>query len=77
MNTIHRRRQRPRDRSVNFRSLWWVVLREAALRIAYPASLGAASEPQARVACTVKRSALVREVCGAIIAARPERRYWP
>ena len=28
-----RRRRRPRDRSVSFRSLWWLVTREAALRV--------------------------------------------
>jgi hypothetical protein len=31
MNSIRRRRRRPRKLSVNFRTLWWIVQREAAL----------------------------------------------
>lgn len=37
MNTIRRPRRRPRVRSVNFRTLWWLLKREAALCIMQPA----------------------------------------
>ncbi len=33
MNTIGRRRRRPRVRSVNFRSFFWVLVREAATEV--------------------------------------------
>jgi hypothetical protein len=33
VNTVHRPRGRPRVRSVNLRAFWWVLQREAALRI--------------------------------------------
>lgn len=36
MNSIRRRRGRPRVRSVNFRSFAWVLFREAALRVLAP-----------------------------------------
>lgn len=32
-NTIRRPRKRPRKRSSNFRSLWWLVRQEAAFQI--------------------------------------------
>jgi len=35
-NTIRRPRKRPRVRSMNFRSLWWLIQREAAARIIDP-----------------------------------------
>jgi len=33
MNTIKRPRKRPRDTSVNFRTLWWLVAYEAAFLV--------------------------------------------
>jgi hypothetical protein len=33
MNTIRRPRARPRVRSVNFRTLWWLLVREAYVQI--------------------------------------------
>ncbi len=36
MNTISRPRKRPRRRSCNFRSLWWLVRMEAMVRITWP-----------------------------------------
>lgn len=33
MNTIGRRRRRPRVRSVNFRAFYWVLVREAATEV--------------------------------------------
>jgi len=34
MNTIRRPRKRPRVKSVNFRTLWWLLVREAYWSIA-------------------------------------------
>jgi hypothetical protein len=36
MNSIRRPRKRPRKNSVNFDALWWVLVREAALRVLRP-----------------------------------------
>lgn len=36
MNTLRRPRRRPRVESVNFRTLWWVLAREAAWRVIEP-----------------------------------------
>lgn len=33
-NTLRRPRRRPRARSVSFRTLWWVLVREACLHLA-------------------------------------------
>jgi hypothetical protein len=77
MNSTRRRRSRPRVHSVNFRSLWWVLLREAVLRVAYPSSMGAASEGQARQTCTSRESWKLRAVGEYLLRVRPERRFFP
>jgi len=77
MNSIRRPRRRPRVQSVNFRTLWWVLLREAVLRVAYPSSIGAASEGSARNSCSSSDSARIRWLGEHILLARPERRYFP
>jgi len=77
MNSIRRPRRRPRGQSVNFRSLWWVVLREAALRVCYRSSIGTAADVQARLACSGRESARIAQIAWAIIRERPERRFFP
>lgn len=77
MNSIRRPRRRPRVDSMNFRTFFWVLLREAALRIAYPSSLGAISERAARVECSDRSSTRIASVCTAVIKQQPHRRYFP
>lgn len=77
MNSVRRPRRRPRDRSVNFRTLWWVLLREAAVRVCYRRSMGTGAEHQARLACSGRESAVIRKITEGILRERPERRYFP
>lgn len=77
MNSIKRARKRPRVHSVNFRVLWWVLLREAALRVIYPSSVGAASEGQARRLCSSKDSRAVRGIAESMLRFKPERQQFP
>lgn len=77
MNSIRRPRRRPRIGSVNFRTLWWVLTREAVLRIAYPLSLGAPTERQARQACSGNDTQRVAQFGREIIKLKPERQWWP
>jgi hypothetical protein len=76
MNTIKRARLRPRRKSVNFRSLWWVVVREASLRVLFPSQIGSTAEHNARATCCDPDTAALNRCVGAVLEARPERRYW-
>jgi hypothetical protein len=77
MNSIRRPRRRPRIGSVNFKSLWWVLTREAVIRVAYPAVMNTPSEDRARATCVGHETADIRRLGEAILRARPERREWP
>lgn len=71
-----RRRRRPRVESVNYRRLWWVLTREAALRICHGSSLGTPSERHARLYCSSPDTAALVGIVGLLLIARPERRWW-
>ena len=72
-----RARRRPRVRSVNFRRLKYVLVREAALAIMFPYG-------PVQLCARRERGLLLRFGEGRILAAaratlelHPERRYWP
>jgi hypothetical protein len=70
-------RSRPRVRSVNFRRVWWWVLREAAVRIWFPyASDPYSSRALRRRLCGAQRSTILA-ISARWLALHPERRTWP
>lgn len=80
-----RRRRRARDRSACFRSLWWLLTREAALRV-LPYDRATSAEAVASVTPFARR---VRAIFAKLdtyqlrrrslrrLAREPERREWP
>jgi len=77
VNTFRRPRKRPRDKSVNFRTFGWVVLREAFIRVTEHAAPTALSERLRREAVRDSSDKWVREVGQAFIRSNPERRFRP
>lgn len=77
MNTIRRRRRRPRVDSVNFRTVWWVLQHEAALRILHPTAVGSTWEPHAREYLSHIDSRHLRRAVASVLRVRNERRWWP
>lgn len=77
MNTIKRPRKRPRVKSYNLRTLWWVLRREAALHIFFPnvQHVGAYSPARGYVASWPSWKVIKRSERW--IAAEPWRRYTP
>ena len=49
-NSIRRRRKRPRDESYGYRSLFWLLRREAVLRVLFGSHVGTYFEQRARIA---------------------------
>ncbi len=76
MNTIQRPRRRPRVRSVNFRALWWLVVREAAWCVAcrHPALH---SWPRARQSFGQFTTFAVVRIARRYIAQCAAARYYP
>jgi len=72
-----RARRRPRRTSVNFRRLYWVLLREAALRVLAPELVDAPHWPELRHLLARQRSHHVLHVARLLLYHRPERRAWP
>jgi hypothetical protein len=72
-----RARAYPRQRSVNFRRLWWVALREAALHVIAPDAGSWPRDAEYRVQLYRRESHRVRTVAGILLALYPERRHWP
>jgi hypothetical protein len=72
-----RARFRPRKRSVNFRRLWWVLTREAALRILDPSIPHDERSCALRLHLRERDTTRVRIVAGIVLALHPERRWWP
>lgn len=73
-NSIAVARRRPRVRSVNFRSVWWLVLREAAWRVL--------CEPHRSHPWVVGRAQFMRlrgdhlqNAVGRVIRQEPRRRW--
>jgi hypothetical protein len=63
-------------RSVSFRTLYWVVHREAVVRILFPSQVGTRGEHNCRVVVSTPETVSVDRVAQAVLAARPERRYF-
>lgn len=77
MTRTARARRRPRVRSVTFRRLGWVLLREVALRVLYPVSIGSASEGVARRGLADAESRMIRGAVGHVLRVRPDRSRFP
>mgnify|MGYP001595922510 FL=1 len=72
-----RRRRRPRVRSVSFHTLWWLVRREAVLRILYPRLLA-----QALPDTWLRKEVLVQwrrrhRAADRVLAVNPPRKMYP
>lgn len=75
-NTIRRPRSRPRVESCNFRSLWWLVRMEAALRIRYPRAVE--SETDDRCSQLVLEAPSTRWARAyRVLELNDARRYYP
>jgi hypothetical protein len=72
-----RARSYPRQRSVNFRRLWWIMVREAALHIIAPDAPPWPKDCEYRVQLYRRETHRVRTVAGIVLALYPERRTWP
>jgi hypothetical protein len=72
-----RARRRPRRQSVNFRRLWWVLTRQAALCILCPDAGEFALRYALRRELARRDTARVRTVAGIVLALYPERQMWP
>lgn len=70
-------RRRPRIRSVNFRRLRYVLVREAALRILAPSPASFRHEVMLRSQLCRRQLGNVLTVAGMVLALHPERRTWP
>lgn len=77
MNSIRRPRRRPRVRSVNFRTLWWVLAREAAFAVCYQDGLGEPWELYWRRHLARMSTDRVRRYAEHVIAVDPPRRFIP
>jgi len=73
---ISRTRKRPRDKSVSFRTFWWVLQREATLRICDNAAPGAFDSAMRRWLAGARTVAVVRLGVKLIFDDRG-RRFWP
>jgi hypothetical protein len=64
-------------RSVTFSRLGWVLLREVALRVLYPVSIGSESEQLARRGLADAQSRTVRGAVMHVLRVRPDRSSFP
>lgn len=76
MNSIRYPRRRPRVESVSFRGFFWVLVREAAVRIIHPSSMGTPAERAARLAVNSGSTFQIRSTAVACLAYHPERETW-
>jgi hypothetical protein len=76
MNTIKRPRKRPRKHSVSFKTLGWLLIREAYLRIAFHA-IADPKPALRRYVLEGRRSDNLQRWAGDYITRYPERRYFP
>ncbi len=77
MNTIRRPRKRPREKSSNFRTFWWVLAREAFLRITEIAHPNGFTELHRRQALCDRPTSWVVAVGRSFIRSNPGRRFRP
>lgn len=76
MNSIRRPRNRPRVKSVNFRSFWWLVRRQAALQIIAGPLSNLVSDAFTRWVLHHRPDAL-RDRVARTLRDKPERRIYP
>ena len=76
MNTIRRPRKRPRKRSVNLRTLGWLLIREAYTCITFRASAPAHSFTRRYIA-EAHTTAQLDRWAAELIRREPSRRYYP
>jgi len=72
-----RARRRPRVRSVNFRRLRWVLVREAAFRIFFPHGSTHGNVRAYRHPFAVTDTDKVIRHAELLLVMHPERRMWP
>jgi hypothetical protein len=72
-----RRRLRPRAGSFTFRRLWWVLVREAALRVLFPAPPDRSHETYWRAHLLRQRTDRIRVAAEQALRLEPARRFWP
>jgi len=75
MNSIRRARRRPRKLSVNFRTLWWVIRREAFLRIWAPLPGQTESRGRREWLCSATTAFLTR-TANRLLREQPSRRFY-
>jgi len=75
MNSIRRPRRRPRKLSVNFRTLWWVIQREAFIRIWFPMGMSHGNRRRRKWLCSCSSTFLTRQA-QLLLADQPSRRYF-
>ncbi len=75
-NTIRHPRKRPRVKSVNFRSLWWLITREAAWLV-MSGSEGRPGTRYTRRGFAGSETYYAVRLAEALLRYRPERRYIP
>lgn len=73
---ISRARKRPRDKSVSFRTFWWLLVHEAAVGVCVN-TYAAVDNAALRRWIAPQPSYLVARHCGRLIARDRGRRYWP
>jgi len=75
VNTIRKPRKRPRDKSISFRTFWWVLQREAFMRITDFAAPTAFTDRLRRRALCDRTARWVRDVAESFMRQNPERRF--
>jgi hypothetical protein len=76
MNTLDRPRKRPRKLSVNFRTLWWLLVREAFVRVYYRTESSRCYQHQLDAVRSSETHRLIGRA-SQILRYQPERRYYP
>lgn len=74
--TIRTPRRRPRVKSVRFSSLWWIVRREACLRIVSN-TMGAGNLDTRREWMARSSTSYVNGLATRLLKADRGRRFWP
>ncbi len=75
MNSLRRPRRRPRQSSVNFRVLGWLLVREGALRVCMAPAVGTSVTVWRRFLAERRPASIVRLV-GSVLRRYPERRIF-
>jgi hypothetical protein len=71
------RRRSPRIGSLTFRRLWWVLVRETALRVLYPWVAESSRDVHQRAFLSRSRTDHIRLAVERALASAPERALFP